>query len=304
MLRAHPRLLSLSEVLAMLRPGQLSADPLSGPEFWTLIGTPNPSFTRIFELGLDFDEILYRPGPPARFTRETGVPPILLTPLPHLTADHEALFDELAAWVPTLDTAPLGLQLRRLFAWLCRRFDRDVWIERSGLSLDWLDELLALFPDARFVHLYRDGRECAVSMSRHDGFRLVIIGKRAAAGQVDDLAAALRGPLPIEEFGALWSDLVVRGLRFLGRLAPDRVMLMRYETLVVGPGAELRRLAEFARVEPDPGWLVAASQLARHLEPRWPALPAAERERLVEACAPGMRLLYDTVGGPAARERA
>ncbi|WP_144207193.1 sulfotransferase [Mycobacterium tilburgii] len=31
------------------------------------------------------------------------------------------------------------------------------------------------FPDAKFVHLYRNGPETAVSMSRHTGFRLMAL---------------------------------------------------------------------------------------------------------------------------------
>ena len=64
----------------------------------------------------------------------------MLVMLPHLVPDPEALYDELEDWVPGLDARPVGEQYRRLFAWLSDRFDRWVWVERSGASL-----LMAVF---------------------------------------------------------------------------------------------------------------------------------------------------------------
>ena len=62
----------------------------------------------------------------------------------------------------------------RLFSWLKHRFGRSACIERSGLSLTIASSLIQMFPRTKFVHLIRDGRDCAWSMSRHFAFRFMI----------------------------------------------------------------------------------------------------------------------------------
>lgn len=73
------------------------------------------------------DEFLYAPTATSRFTRTTGVPAILLTTLPHLTAQPEAPVDELREFVVTLEPRRAIGQYRRVFERLERRFARKVW---------------------------------------------------------------------------------------------------------------------------------------------------------------------------------
>lgn len=80
------------------------------------------------------------------------------------------------------------MQYQKLFQWLAKTFKRVLWVERSGGSLRSVEQLITHFPDARFVHLVRDGRDCAISMSHHYGFRMVVI------------AFALTGMLSIDPF--------------------------------------------------------------------------------------------------------
>ena len=96
----------------------------------------------------------------------------MCTTLPHLTDDHERLWDDLSAALRSRGRASLTAHYRFIFEWLADRFAKKVWIERSGLSLLFVPTLAKMFPDARFVHLYRDGRDTAISMSRHPYFRL------------------------------------------------------------------------------------------------------------------------------------
>src|SRR5215469_3809769 len=173
MVRSHPELLSLSELFILLGVRAFSDGPVSGPRFWEILSRPHRALHVLQRSGVTFPELLYVPGPGARFTVEAGVPPLMLVPLPHLVDDPEALFDEIGAWAVELDARPLADQYRRLFDWLGRRLGRRVWIERSGASLPIADVLAQQFPEAGIVHLYRDGRECAMSMSRHDGFKLM-----------------------------------------------------------------------------------------------------------------------------------
>src|SRR5215472_3289599 len=317
MLRLHPGVLSLSEFIVVVMPDAFPLEPVSGGAFWEMLSRPRKAWTHMLRFDIGMDEILYRVGPPGRYTVETGVPPLLLIPLPHLTEDHEALFDELSEWVPESGCRPVQEHYRRLFSWLCRRLDKQVWVERSGGSLKWLPELVRCFPEARFVHLYRDGRECAVSMSRHNGFKLTYVSKQLLRRLgVDPFTSddpPMRTPpaalqpfmpesfdrgryvslrLPVEDMGQEWSNMVLRGCQELRRLGPERVLHMGYEALVAASAAELRRLATFVGVEADEEWLSNAATLVRPQPPRWTRLPAVQRRRLVEACAPGMQLLY------------
>ena len=67
--------------------------------------------------------------------------------------------------------ASLAEQYLFLFDWLCGRLGRRVWVERSGGSLLFGRRLMGLFPEARVVHIHRDGRDTALSMSQHPAFK-------------------------------------------------------------------------------------------------------------------------------------
>ena len=94
--------------------------------------------------GALMEEVLYGFGAGARFGPD-DVPPILVTALPHLTRDYEALYDEMGPFLRSGGRAPLGQHYRYLFDWLCRRFDRERVVERSGSSLLFVSALARHF---------------------------------------------------------------------------------------------------------------------------------------------------------------
>lgn len=55
------------------------------------------------------------------------------------------------------------------------RLGRLACVERSAGSVSVAGLLAARFPAAKFIHIARDGRDCAVSMSRHPNFRLAYV---------------------------------------------------------------------------------------------------------------------------------
>lgn len=120
MLRDHPKVLSLSEIFALIydpaAPAILPLEPMDGRQFWAVVAGLGPFVRFMLQHGLGKPELLYSfDAPSARFSAQTGVPAILLTALPHLTEDHEALFDVLQVEVTTWPSAPVGEQYRRLF---------------------------------------------------------------------------------------------------------------------------------------------------------------------------------------------
>ena len=102
------------------------------------------------------------------------MPPIACAALPHLTKEHDALFEELEPVVRRQPRQSPEVHWWHLFGRMCDRFDRRVWVERSAGSLVFAPRLLREFPETRVEHVCRDGRETALSMSRHCAFRLYL----------------------------------------------------------------------------------------------------------------------------------
>jgi Sulfotransferase family len=315
--RLHPRLLSLSEFFASFAGRAFTLRNPDGEQFWQLLSRLSPIAARMFAKGYTMRELLYDFGPGARF-RPDNVPPIICTTLPHLTGDYEALYDELAPIVRSGGRAPLGEHYRFLFEWLCQRFDRDLVVERSGSSLLLVPALARAFPDARFVHLYRDGRDAAISMQRHPFFRLTarfagfltrcgldpfrppfIYGASRLYAPIETVAFRLfpvetwlDGPMPLETMGAHWSRLVESGVAFLAALPRERVLNLCYEDILVRPRAELARFMAFlGRDFEDATWLEGASAVPQPHASNWRQLPVEQREALTAACRPGLALL-------------
>jgi putative sulfotransferase len=258
------------------------------------------------------------PGPGSRFTPATGIPPILVTALPHLSDDPEGLYDEVEAFVAGLTPASAAAQHRRLIGWLCDRLGARAWVERSGSSLLFMSQLADQFRDAKFVHLYRDGRECAYSFSRHPAYRLGAVSAmldsrlgispylgddkppeqvppdlRLFMPETFDHEAFERFEVSAAESGQFWSDMIMPALDVLASLPAERVLQVSYENLVAEPRQLLVRLARFANL-PDthPGWLDRAVQLVEPRSPRWTALPQEQISDLTRVCEPAMRRLY------------
>ncbi|GAA1984028.1 sulfotransferase [Amycolatopsis minnesotensis] len=317
-LNLHPEVLSVNELLSSLAPGTFPDGELTGAGFWKLLAEPNPIIDAMLRDGTPVPELLYRRG---RFAPGAGVPVISAMVLPHLTDDPDGLFDELADVVPSWPSRPISAHYEGLFAWLCDRFGRRVAIERSGFSLQWITTLVERFPAAKLVHMVRDGPDCALSMSRHPGFRLVVLENRikelTGVATMPELTAAdiaslppglakvpsasfdpavLAQPLPLAEFGDLWSRLVTDGVRDLAPVpAPNRLTLS-FEDLIGDPRTELTRFAGFAGVDPIGSWLDAGRALLdRGRLGGARSLPPDELAELRERCAPGARALEESL---------
>ena len=323
-LNLHPRMLSLSEFIAYTGMRAFRPRRTSGDRIWEILARQQPR-TRVMLAG-DYPELLYPFGDPgARYTRE-DVPPILCATLPHLTGRHDALFDEIEPVIRGQPRQPVADHYRALFAWLCRRLGRDVWVERSGASLMFASRLLREFPEARAVHVHRDGREAAISMSRHYLFRLIAanlaafrsigfdaVGALARSRHWDTIAmniAPAARLLPgarrfshyepsLAEYGALWSAMIERGERIFRTLPADRLLHLPFEDLQADPEPQLRRLVRF--IDPsleDERWLRKAAAIPRPTPSEFARLAPADREALQDACRPGLERLGYPLAAP------
>jgi putative sulfotransferase len=291
LVRLHPQALSLSELLSLLGGAELlGRPPLDGRALWELLTTPNADLAELLRRA-DVPEVLVSPPSGEDRSAVARLAPLLLVPLPHLGEQPEALLQAIGAQVCAYPTDRLAIHLTRLFAWLCRKLQRSLWVERSGNSLAYVAELIAQFPESRFVHVGRDGRDCAYSMARHPYFR-VLLARILSRDPRLNVADCLEHEIAIDRFGAYWSSLMLRQARLLHRLGPERVMLLRYEELTADPDAQLARLALFCELTAGASeWIATARQRMTSRDPQWTSLPSAERARLERACLPGLRVL-------------
>ncbi|MFD4385700.1 sulfotransferase [Streptomyces sp. NPDC058495] len=308
-LQAHPDVLSMNEFftsLACKGDGAFEQREIDGTGFWSILSEPARPLDAIAASSHPMPELLY-PYTRGRFRPETGVPAIAHMSLPALTSDPDTLHDDLAAVVPGWPSRTPADHYRELFAELGRRERTSVVVERSGASLAFLPALRVMFPEARFVHLSRSGPAVAMSMSRHIGFRTLLLRREAMgllgltspfqlgpehaallpdhlahlAGDVDcDLV--MRTPIPLAAFGQFWSQLITQGVDEFTQLPPDQRMSLAYEDILDRPEHHFGRLATFAGAEPHPTWLRDASASVIRTDRR----PVTDPDTLA-ACASG-----------------
>ena len=320
LLSLHPDVLSLSELFNALHPLGLRQDPIDGAGFWSVLSEPRPRHTawlRLMERGLVIDEFRYPLAAASRF-RDSGIPPLLAMTLPPLTDDPDRLHEALGVFVRSLPEDRIHSQYLRVFQWLCARLGRRIWCERSGASLGLVHPLSRFFPDAKFIHVFRDGREFAVSARQFAPMRMGMIGTlfkqrfgsapyltptyqapenlppawRGLVPESFDVDVFQRFELPLEPIGLAWSEMISVGLKLLEQVPAERVLHVRYESMLQTPHEQLRRIVRF--MDPsldDAAWLGRAAARVRKNPPKWMDLPANERARLESACAPGMALL-------------
>ena len=318
MLNLHPDLLSVSEFFTLHSTALFSRWRMTGKGMWHVL-TRQPQLVR-YLLKEDYEELLYPfDDPNSRFERKT-VPPILCVTLPHLTSRYEELFDEMEPVVQNFPWQSPANHCRSLFEWLCERFDRKVWVERSGGTSMYASRLICRFPEAKVINMHRDGRDVALSMSQHHPFRgiapyVIALQKRrydpfrveakhsefwdATALRLQPLTYLSRFPIPmpadrleIAHFGAIWSSMVEAAQDFIQNLPSEQVLDVRFDDLQENAKRELRRIIRFISSDlENEDWVQAAAGIPRPSRSKVAQLDPEERAALTEACRPGLERL-------------
>lgn len=97
-----------------------------------------------------------------------------------------------------------------------------VWAEKTPRNELLVDDMLAVYPDARFVHVVRDPRATVASIHAWNRSQFLVSVPAAAVELRDSLSAARENA---------------------ERLGEERYLVVRYEDLVADPEAQMRRVA-------------------------------------------------------------
>jgi hypothetical protein len=152
-----------------------------------------------------------------------------------------------------------GDVLRAFYGLYAEAQGKPRWGDKSTNYVRQMRPIHRALPEARFVHLIRDGRDVALS-----------------------LVAVYFGPTSIAEAAQKWRHEISKARRQASRI--DNYIEVRYEELVADPEPILRRVCEFSRIEWDPamlGYREGAAgrmgELNRDLERRAGVVTAAQR---------------------------
>jgi hypothetical protein len=154
---------------------------------------------------------------------------------------------------------PLGEAIGAVYETYAALRGKERWGDKTPMYMQRLPLLERLFPDARYVHLVRDGRDTAVSFLS------------MPAGIVTRTWAH---PETAGEFACQWRSEVASA-RALGARVGSRYLETRYEGLVADPGRELRRICNLAGLEFDPAMLEYAGEVDVSAKPHQQSLRKA-----------------------------
>jgi Sulfotransferase family len=175
-------------------------------------------------------------------------------------------------------------RLRHAFAALRRHTGRSLVVSKRIANNQRIPLLAAAFPDARFVHLVRDGRAVAASLSRVDWW------ETGPVWWYGDTPRRWReqGGDPWELCARHWVRELASIEEGLGTIPADQRIELRYEELVGEPVATLSRVARFAALPARPAWTTELELL------RYPDRTSSWRERL----DPEARSVVEAVQAP------
>jgi hypothetical protein len=162
--------------------------------------------------------------------------------------------DEVIERFEALDDFNPGDALRSFYEIYAERQGKPRWGEKTPAYVRKMGRIEKALPEARFIHVIRDGRDVALSRWK----RTLGEGERAPAGKVAEG----------------WQRRIRRAQKQGGRLR--HYMELRYEDLVTDTEPNLRRISEFLELPWDPVMLRYHERAADRMAEMARDLPAAD----------------------------
>jgi hypothetical protein len=160
-----------------------------------------------------------------------------------------------ATWLEQQDQTPAYACLKKLLQLLQWQRRRERWILKTPHHLEWLDTLLAVFPDAKIIQTHRDPVKTLASFCS-----MMAHGRGIFTDAVD-----------AAEIGAHWARktqrMVGRALSARERAGEGSFLDVSYYDLMKAPMAEVERIYGFLG-RPLTGEIRAAMESARRENPK------------------------------------
>jgi hypothetical protein len=141
----------------------------------------------------------------------------------------------------SIDFSVYGRSFRDVVDTACVSAGKQAWVDKSPVHLHCIDDIAQAMPDARFVHLLRDGRDVTASF-----YERCLEDPERWVPQV--VRGRWRSQTFIREDNRLLAAVIARwnaDLEItLAWRADDRHLIVRYDELVNDPGVVLRRLCD------------------------------------------------------------
>jgi Sulfotransferase family len=161
---------------------------------------------------------------------------------------------DLLARFETIEEFNTADALREFYGLYARRHDKPRWGDKTPDYVRKMKKIQNTLPEARFIHVIRDGRDAGLSQNAR-------IERRGH-----------REPIPPRELARRWRKRVAKAREDADEL--DGYLEIRYEDLVTDPEAALRRVCELIDLDYDPAMLGYHERAAERLEEMAAALPA------------------------------
>lgn len=114
-----------------------------------------------------------------------------------------------------------------IFSLYVRKEGKVRWGDKTPQNMLYLSEIRKVFPDAKFIHLIRDGRDVAVSSNR-----------------------VFVGPPSIYGIAKEWCRYIFTFKEFKNTVDKSKYIEIHYEQLVKDPNNELKKIFEFLEESP------------------------------------------------------
>jgi hypothetical protein len=135
------------------------------------------------------------------------------------------------------DEMPIARAIAVIYEVYAEEQGKPRWGDKTPMYMRHLLLLRRLFPDARYVHLIRDGRDAAISfLAMPPGVAF----------------ETWSHPRSAADFAAVWRAEVAAARRLGARVGPERYLEVRYEDLVADAESVLKAICGFADLPYEP----------------------------------------------------
>jgi hypothetical protein len=135
----------------------------------------------------------------------------------------------------------VGSSYAKLVEWLARRYAEEhgkagatIWVDHTPSNTKYAATLLEMFPEAKFLHIVRDGRAVSASICPLDW-----------------------GPNAVMTAAPWWVERVGYGIAAETNFGAARVLRVRYEDMVLQTAETVQRITDFLGLAFDPAMLNA-----------------------------------------------